>query len=418
MPITFTNPGTIDPRLITTLGVNVKDTASAIGYFGTGLKYAIATLLREKQAIAIRSGGVEYTFAPRTEEVRGKAFQFIRMRAAGGLGAPTCIDLGFTTDLGRNWQLEQAYRELWSNCQDEGGTVLEHARPMPPEGHTDITVFGSDFDTVHRRRYAFLINPALPVLWSNDALQVLPGQNDRLFYRGIAVAKLHVPAGHTYNILAPLRLTEDRTVESDWSAQQIVGQALARCDVHTVVEDAFAQPHRWEQGISFSFMDCSEEFLNIIGDVYARKPLEVSKEVVQRYMRLRKARADRTAVPMAEWQRAALAEAQVWCANVGFPVAGYDTIMCASLGKDVLACAEHGTIYLTPECFLGGVLRRALLEEYVHLAHSVPDHSRAMQNVLFDQIVRLGEAVIAAKAPTTRRMPSPLGKVLNDKVPF
>ena len=38
--IVFENAGEIDPRLFALIGVNVKESENAIGFFGTGLKYA------------------------------------------------------------------------------------------------------------------------------------------------------------------------------------------------------------------------------------------------------------------------------------------------------------------------------------------------------------------------------------------
>ena len=69
MTIYFTNPGEIDIRAVTTMGVNVKEGSSSIGYFGTGLKYAIATLLREGQEIIIHSGLTTYYFLSFQEEI-------------------------------------------------------------------------------------------------------------------------------------------------------------------------------------------------------------------------------------------------------------------------------------------------------------------------------------------------------------
>lgn len=54
--IVFENEGEIDPQLIMLIGVNVKASDSAIGFFGTGLKYAIACLLRWGEEIEIQSG--------------------------------------------------------------------------------------------------------------------------------------------------------------------------------------------------------------------------------------------------------------------------------------------------------------------------------------------------------------------------
>lgn len=57
--IIFENSGEIDPQLISLIGVNVKESESAIGYFGTGLKYAIACLARWGEVIIHISNNLE-----------------------------------------------------------------------------------------------------------------------------------------------------------------------------------------------------------------------------------------------------------------------------------------------------------------------------------------------------------------------
>ncbi len=54
--VIFRNKGVIDPSSITTFGVSSKENPGAIGFFGTGLKYAIAILLREGCDITIHAG--------------------------------------------------------------------------------------------------------------------------------------------------------------------------------------------------------------------------------------------------------------------------------------------------------------------------------------------------------------------------
>ena len=67
----FTNPGIIDPRSISTFGVNAKASTNPIGHFGTGLKYAIATILRNDGSITINDKGVYVSFTGSEALVRG-----------------------------------------------------------------------------------------------------------------------------------------------------------------------------------------------------------------------------------------------------------------------------------------------------------------------------------------------------------
>lgn len=132
--VVFRNRGLIDTRAITTFGISAKDPSNAnpIGYFGTDLKYAIAVLLRRQIPITIMSGLEVLRFEVRSDVVRSKPFEMVCMN-----GNP----IGFTTDLGKNWELWQAFRELYSNCIDEfGKTEAEGYFPEPLHGVTQIVV--------------------------------------------------------------------------------------------------------------------------------------------------------------------------------------------------------------------------------------------------------------------------------------
>jgi len=61
--IIFKNNGIIDLDFIRSFGVSVKENDNPIGFFGTGLKYAIAILLREKQEVSVFLGKEEYKFS-------------------------------------------------------------------------------------------------------------------------------------------------------------------------------------------------------------------------------------------------------------------------------------------------------------------------------------------------------------------
>lgn len=108
--IIFKNKGAIDVRAIKILGVSVKKD-NAIGFFGTGLKYAIAICLREGCPLSIWSGGEEYSFTTKKVAITGQDFDVVCMNGE---------ELGFTTELGKTWKLWQAFRELYCNCTDEG----------------------------------------------------------------------------------------------------------------------------------------------------------------------------------------------------------------------------------------------------------------------------------------------------------
>ena len=54
--VIFENPGTLDPRALTIMGLNAKENTNPIGYFGTGFKYGVAIALRDNCNVLIQDG--------------------------------------------------------------------------------------------------------------------------------------------------------------------------------------------------------------------------------------------------------------------------------------------------------------------------------------------------------------------------
>lgn len=221
--IIFENSGEIDPRLVQLIGVNVKAGDSPIGYFGTGLKYAIASMLRWGEEIWIQSGLAELTFASEEIEIRGANFSQISMRRPRD-----SLPLAFTTELGKNWLPWMVYRELWSNCQDEPGARIYEApeAPRPQEGLTRIIVEGTEIEGAHAHRREFLLLDRPPAIATTpDLVEIYPGPGRNIYYRGIAVQALERPSLFEYNILRSLTLTEDRTAHP-WQMGPLICEAL------------------------------------------------------------------------------------------------------------------------------------------------------------------------------------------------
>ena len=109
--ISLKNPGLLEIDLITTMGAHVKESDSYLGRFGTGMKYAIAVLLRDNIDFDLYIGENRYEFYTESVTLRGKEFKKCFMR-----GPADSVPLGFTTDLGRDWKPWMAYRELFTNC--------------------------------------------------------------------------------------------------------------------------------------------------------------------------------------------------------------------------------------------------------------------------------------------------------------
>lgn len=272
----FSNPGIINPLLITTFGANIKSSPSAIGTFGTGLKYAIAVALRSGAKLCIHSGEFTYDFILSPQVILGKTLDFICMetRSASYQTAiretePSSQTLAFTSNLGKNWKPWMVYRELWSNAQDEGGVVTQAADDTPVvilPTHTHILVSNwPDLDACHATRADFLLTPKAEPLWQSPDLAVYSGRSSAIYYRGIKVQSLDKPSLYTYNVLSEQTLTEDRTLD-DWHTRYAVVKAIGALPDQDIAETILlASGDNWESKLDFDYCGgLSQEFIRAI----------------------------------------------------------------------------------------------------------------------------------------------------------
>lgn len=230
--ISMQNKGLIDIDLITTMGAHVKSGDDSIGYFGTGLKYAIATFLREGIGFYMLVGDIKYEFFTEPKTIRGKEFNICHM-----VGPYDSIALGFTTELGKNWQVWQAYREVYSNCLDEGGTIAHGERLTAKADYTTFVIVDEiDHDGV------FLRELDKELVYSDDEIDIYSGVSDVIYYRGIRAKDLSKPSAYTYNIKERCQLTEDRLLCYDFQVEAIITNAVATMDNKDVIKTVAAAP--------------------------------------------------------------------------------------------------------------------------------------------------------------------------------
>jgi hypothetical protein len=388
--LTFTNPGEIDPRAMVTFGVNVKESDSPIGFFGTGLKYAIAGVLRLGGEIEVWSGERQYHFHSHVEEIRGKTFGMVYMDTTA---------LGFTLNLGRHWEPWMIYRELLSNTLDEDGEVaLTRGRPRP--GHTTIIVECAELATVHSAKSEFFLDPTRKPLWTNAQLEIHPGMGHWLYYKGIAVEKLTEPSLYTYNFTGHLDLTEDRTIKDLWTARHRIMVAVANMPESAVIERIIQAPEKSLEGkldFSYHYGQPGETFIQRVVQLSNRTGGATGNKSAYKLAQNHSAKIFKPrVVPADAIQAQQLDKAIAFCKALGFDVTEHPIQLTNELQDDVLALAVDGTCWLSVRLFHQGTkqVASALLEEHLHLASGLSDESLAMQNFLFDLICSLGERLL------------------------
>lgn len=384
MTVIFQNPGLMDMRSVQIMGLNAKETKNPIGQFGSGLKYAIAILLRSNCTVDIWRGERKYSFFVEKDNFRGKEFQMVKMDGNGGVPIP----LAFTLELGKHWEPWMAIRELESNCRDEGGQSFAHEDYQLSPDTTTIVISGATAD----QEYAKLGNIFLKgePLWANDVLQVFPIENSEqeqwIYYRGVRCARVAKPTAYRYNLLAEKTLTEDRTFKYSWSATEDLSE-LRKCTnreiIRTVVD--FRRKDCQEGEIHYPQINLSDEFIDEVTTLGIR-----ATHSAWRAVRIAKGYSEYEEHTPDDLQLRMIAKAQAFIKGMGEPrITNFPIHVSPDLGPKILGRTESGAIWLALRVFEMGMKQvvSTMYEEYIHLDRKYSDLDYEMQNFLFDTII-------------------------------
>lgn len=382
--LVFKNPGKIDPISITTFGISAKENESAIGMFGTGLKYAIAVLLRDGFKIRINSGDETYDFDVVENDVRNKTFKHVTMN--GEL-------ISFTTELGKFWEPWMAIRELACNALDENGTwELTHSIHHHNDA-TTIVVSGRNIEELYAEaKHIFLGTKPLEV---GSYMSVHPGVSNWIYYRGIRAAKLEKPTLYTYNIHERMTLTEDRTIKYMWDASLNIAYGVNNLQNRTIMENIVGAGSDTHEGTMSWSITPTVLMVEVVTDMVSKFKYVNNSLKGCCNASLLQVLSEKDNIELDEIDKKRLDKAIAFAERIGFQVSEYPIIITAHLGESVLGRAVDNKIYISKRTFHMGtkMLVGTLIEEYLHIAEQVDDCSRQMQNLLFDTICSLGERI-------------------------
>lgn len=388
MPIYHMTDTEMPIEALVTLGVSVKSEGS-IGYFGTGFKFAVATLLRNGCRVKVNER--EFTAHPTT--IRGEEFHIVHLDER---------PLGFTTDLGRNWQVWMAFRELHSNTLDEGGVTSDR----PGEAANTISVFGPAYEEAYHSRHEIFINR--PAIVENGAIRIYSAPANYKYYRGVRAGNMERPASFTYNQLAQGSLTEDRTLTSEWYLSRYAAQAFAEdCHDAEVLRDALLpqSPAHFEATFDFGLYNPTELFLDLV------HKLRNNPRLNHTALDLLTAKRPETRTPetieLTTAEQRELQQAMNLCAKIGVP-RDLPMLFIEAGSGDSLGFVRAGQIHITRRAFDQGyrILAGTIYEEWLHQTKGLRDCTRQMQNYLLDKLIAtLDESPKAGPGKTEEEVP-------------
>ena len=240
--------GEIDPLAFTLMGGTTKrgDT-DKIGMFGSGLKYAISSLMRNKIDFTVFSGENKLNFTVRSTKFREDEFDVIYLN-----GKETSLT---TLMGGTDWDTAFApLREIYSNALDEDETSRiewEQGTMFGYAGFTTFYIEGTDQvrDFFQNKEHYFLQgNPN--VLTSNYAGSIYPTKNGkvRIFRKGIlAYESDHQNAVFMYNS-DEFQINESRVIKNRWNMERIVAGIWKTCENYITLTGFMMHLHESNHG--------------------------------------------------------------------------------------------------------------------------------------------------------------------------
>ncbi len=403
--IIFENPGQLDMRAVKTMGISAKDKErSTIGFFGTGLKYALAVLLRTGHEVYLQDGhGNQHVFGMRSITVRDEQFFVVTLNDE---------ELGFTTDLGKTWEVWQAYRELYCNALDEGGEV--HTTPgtyEAEEGKVMVLVKGVQIEEVHRNRDRYILDTKkrklilesehCDIYWRQTPMDQMPRAT--FFYRGIRVGVSPQLAEYDYNIKDTVDLTEDRTMKYSHQVHQAIAHAVTTCEDEEMIKKFTLSPDNifeHDIGYGYTYERPSEVWLDLVGEIRKeRKDTGLPYQLINLHKKFRKNVAvlptESIKLNNIDYQR--LERAKDFCTQyLDLDMDEFEMIICEDLGHvNHLGRADidNGKMYLSKSLFDKGTkyLLMGLIEEHTHVKRRVYDETLEQKQIYLEMITNLTE---------------------------
>jgi len=234
MKVSFVTPTRMSLINLTTIGDSEKrEDSTKIGQFSSGQAYATALLLRNNVDLkVVITGGwdegklekfteyISYGTLDKKCESTGKSKEIIELnyeKAYHGnidssmtFSDPSSsefqeIETAFALQLGYNWELYMALRELWSNMLDEQGYLVEGSVDLGEDPGTVITLEFDEqnpFYEVWQNRHLY-INEKQPLFKVSDKVEVLDNPENylRIYKQNILVySDEKVASRFAYNV--------------------------------------------------------------------------------------------------------------------------------------------------------------------------------------------------------------------------
>lgn len=415
--VCFENKGEVPVNAFKLLGASSKRSdSSKIGYFGTGLKYAIAVMLKQGIEFRVFAGANEVKIGTRKTKFLDDTVEVMTVN-----GEKTSI----TLDAGIDWKPWFAIREIYSNAIDEQGSMLVNQPPEARDGYTRIFVDANSekLKDIFANWGAYFSQGRHPIFRNTrgSIYAKLPTMPEYIAFRkGIRVFESRKHAVFDYD-LPDVDINESRVAIYGFQVNERCSELLASSTIECVKEflklsnnDRRADYAEWDDAFwdytgKYSFSDVWVEALsesrlvpaNFAGHYDITETTIVLPDKLIDKLRGRFGEAINVAgnnkdkfTVIEGVDKQPLQKMLDVFRRAGFDwdLARIDIVKFND--RDILGQAKDGRVLLSNSLFTAThkhEVASTLLEEVVHAITGYSDGSREMQNYLFNTITNLAK---------------------------
>jgi hypothetical protein len=426
--ILIENKGEIHVDALTLMGGSTKrDDSSKLGRFGSGNKYAIASLLRNNIDFKIFSGEREIIITTKKHDYRGTELDKIFID-----GKETSL----TVQMGPDWEyLWMAIREWVQNSVDEGEmNIVSNINNIEGrEGKTRFYVkINDEIQDVIDSWDNYFTFDRIDCIEDTKAGKIFPNLNQDdtliLFSRGIKCTN-YKGLKSLYNYDGNIEMNESRIIKHDWQGKEMISNCLSLATDKNVIFNVLKNAYNektyenvvWESWLTIKTL--SSTWKEVIGDkkivvgemggwfqeeqskfdcfvVGEKLAKKIKKQfpdvVVYGLLNNGEEQVLKTEVILDKRKEFLLNECHRFFNESSYNVE-YPIKVVRFKNSEQLGLAENNIIYLSEKCFDMGKRELAItiIEENEHLKTGYKDETRAFQQHFINLFISQMEERVA-----------------------
>ena len=399
----------IQIEALTLVGASTKRfDDSKIGQFGTGNKFALAYLLRNGYKLRIFSGEKEFEITTVEKALRDVIYDVIVIA-----GQETSI----TTQMGKDWNLWQALREIYCNAMDEGCEEIRYQHDVTPkEGETHFYIKKTDeIDEFFFKNFDWFFSKYKKVLFENKYGQVLEktGEKACIYRKGVCCHETDYPSLYDYNFF-DVTINEDRMLRYSWELSRYIYRLLLACDNEEIIKNILMNNHNMLEAVcdcSIDSLEVSGTFIDVVKTLklvpwnmygYLQPEERIQFATISSYLfdKLKPYLSNdnlgnnfkpyvngiyRDYEP-SEDEQTILEGAVQWFRNVDFHIP-YLIKTAIFERKDTLGSVSQDSILISETCISEGIdcVVKTIMEEFIHIKYGCSDETRTFQNSIINE---------------------------------